>query len=434
MPVFRRTLVYLPALAFLITACAAGERTGQVTSEPLVSPTAAPTLAAPPSPTPEATETGIPNLTIWWPELLSPVGDVRVSAVLSEQLGGFEAANPGLGIVPRLKKPRDVGGIMETLRAANAVAPGALPDLTLLRRQDLLAAVQAGIVQPLEGHVSSAIVGNLYTAALELGQVNGQLYGLPYVLDVQHVAYWGDFPSGDFATFDNVLTMQRPLTFPAGVSDGVNAVFLLQYLSAGGSLSDFSTGEVNADALQSTLEFYEQAVSAGLVNPSVLNYLSFDDYLTTLQNGTIRAAVVSSTAYLGFGQSGQPLAFAPIPVQAGQPTTVLNGWMWVLTTSNADQQTLASRFLDWMLNTERQSQYSQAIHMLPSLRASTRLAGINAAYADFVTQLLGNAVLPMPEIINSSTARTLQNALAAVVGGQRTAEEAAQEALNQLSD
>lgn len=435
MPVFRCILACLIALLFPIAACAPGDLTSQITSEPLVSPTAAPTLAAPTaSPTPEATEDRSSNLTIWWPESLSPVGDVRVSAVLSEQIGGFEAANPGLAVISRLKKPRDVGGIMETLRAANAVAPGALPDLTLLRREDLLAAVQAGIVQPLEGHVSSAIVGNLYTAALELGQVNGQLYGLPYMLDVQHIAYWGDFPSGDFATFDNVLTLKRSFTFPAGVNDGVSGVFLLQYLSAGGSLSDFSTGEVNTKALQSTLQFYEQAVAAGVVDRAVLNYSSFNDYLTALQNGTIRAAVVSSTAYLGFGTRGQPLAFAPIPVQAGQPTTVLNGWLWVLTTSNTDQQLSASRFLDWMLNLGRQSQYSQAVHMLPSLRAATRQAGINTAYADFVTQLLGNAVLPLPELSSSSTARTLQNALAAVISGQRTAEAAVQEALNQLSD
>jgi hypothetical protein len=106
MPIFRCTLACLTALAFLITACAPGDLTSQITTEPLVSPTAAPTLAAPTAATPEATEDRSRDLTIWWPESLSPVGDVRVSAVLSEQMGGFKAANPGLGVTSRLKKSR----------------------------------------------------------------------------------------------------------------------------------------------------------------------------------------------------------------------------------------------------------------------------------------------------------------------------------------
>lgn len=431
MPFFRYALA---GVAAVLAACAPAGSAIQITSEPLLLPSQAPTTSVPTlASTPEVTEASPLNLTIWWPEPLSPVGDIRVSAALSEQIDAFEAENPGLVIETRLKKPRDLGGIMETLRAASAVAPGALPDLTLLRREDLLAGVQAGLVQPLEGRVSSAIVGNLYTAALELGQVNGQLYGLPYVLDVQHIAYWGDFPSGDFSTFDNVLARQRAFTFPATGSAGINPVFLLQYLSAGGSLADISIGEVNTDALRAVLGFYQQAVAAGLVNPAVLNYSSDNDYLAALQARTIPAGVVSSTAYLGLGADGQPLAFAPIPVQAGQPTTVLNGWLWVLTTTNTDRQAVASDFLDWMLDVERQSQYSQAAHMLPSLRASLRQMGINTAYADFVTQLLGNAVLPLPDISGTSTARALQDALSAVISGRRTADEAAQDALNQLS-
>ncbi|MBI5670219.1 MAG: extracellular solute-binding protein [Chloroflexi bacterium] len=431
MHLFRCALV---VLVMLLAACAPAGSAVQITREPLISPTPAPTVTVPTlAPTLEVTNTAPLTLAIWWPEPLSPVDDLRVSTVLSEQTAAFEAQSAGVVVETRLKKPRDLGGIMETLRTASAVAPGALPDLTLLRREDLLEAVQMGLVQPLEGRVSSAIIGNLYTAALELGQVNGQLYGLPYVLDVQHIAYWGDFPSGDFATFDTVLERGRSYAFAASASTGISPVFLLQYLSAGGSLADLSVGEVNADALRAVLRFYEQAVSAGIIDPVVLNYTSANDYLVALQSRTIPAGVVSSTTYLQLGVNGQPLAFAPIPVPASQPTTILNGWMWVLTTTNTDRQAVASDFLNWMLDVTRQSQYSQAAHMLPSLRASLRQAGINAAYADFVTQLLGNAVLPLPEASGSATARVLQDALVAVLNGQRTAEEAAQDALNQLS-
>lgn len=420
-------------LGLLLAACAPGDRAVQITSEPLTLPTLAPTQPPTPAATPEATAEQPLELVVWWPEPVAPVGEIQASVILTEQTEGFLAANPDLLLDARLKKPRDVGGIMETLRAASAVAPGALPDVTLLRRADLLAAVQTGLVQPLEGQVSSAILGNLYTAALELGQVNGQLYGLPYMLEVQHMAYWGDFPSGDFATFDAVLAQQHAFAFPAGVTNGLSSVFLLQYLSAGGSLSDFSTGEVNADALGAVLVFYETAADAGLANATLLNYGTYTDYQTALQDRSLRAAVVPSSTYLGFGAAGQALAFAPIPMQAGQPTTLLDGWLWVITTPNPDRQAIAARFLDWMSQIERQSRYSQAIHMLPALRGALRQAGINAAYGDFITQLIGNAVLPQPEIASSVLARAIQNAFSAVLSGQRTAEDALQDVLNQMS-
>lgn len=429
-------LVWL-ALAAGVAACAGGGGGVQITSEPLTQPpvsTPTPVSTAPPAQavqTPEATEVTPLSLVVWWPEPLAPSGDPNAGAALSRLVDEFEAANPDLRVQIRLKKPRDVGGIMETLRAASAVAPGGVPDLTLLRRDDLLAAAQAGLVQPLAGHISSAMLGNLYTAALELGQVSGQFYGLPYMLDVQHLAYWGDFPSGDFASFENVLERECPFVFPAGAAAGVTPVFLLQYLSAGGSLSDVRVGEVNPDALLAVLRFYEQAVAGGVIDPAVLTYAAFTEYLAALQDGSIPAALVSSTVYLGFGAQEQPLAFAPIPMQGGQPMSIVNGWMWALTTANPHRQEAAARFLDWMLDAEQQSRYSRAVHMLPSLRGALRQAGINAAYSDFVTQLLGSAILPPSEISGSATARAMQNALTAVISGQRTAEEAVQDVAGQ---
>lgn len=421
----------LACMAALLAACGGEAAT---TIEPLDAPT-----LLPPTPTPAPTPTFLPTpagptaLLVWWPEPLAPVGDVAAAAILSAQIEAFEQAHADIMIESRLKKPKDVGGIMETLRVASAVAPGALPDLTLLRREDLLVAVQSGLVQPLEGLVSSAILGSLYTAALELGQVNGQLYGLPYILDVNHIAYRGDFLSDEFALFETVLARGRRFVFAAGNLNAISGVFLTQYLSAGGSLSDISLGEINPNALEAVLRFYEQAVAAGLVDPAVLTFASADDYVAALRDSTLDAGVVSSTVYLNLAADDPGLAFAPVPMQAGQPTTLLNGWLWVITTANADRKMMAAAFLEWMMEAGGQADYTEAIHMLPSQRAAMRQLDINPLYVDFVTQLLGNAILLPPEIGSSPTARAMQNALAAVLSGQRSAEQAAQDVLNQLS-
>ena len=128
--------------------------------------------------TPEATSDLSPTLHVWWPDALAPASDQKAALMLADYVDTFRATIPELSIEMRLKKAQDSGGIMETLRTASAVAPDALPDITLLRRADLLAAVDAGFIQPLHGLVTSAVLGDLYPAGLDLGRVDGMLYGL----------------------------------------------------------------------------------------------------------------------------------------------------------------------------------------------------------------------------------------------------------------
>ncbi len=128
---------------------------------------------------------------------------------------------------------------------------------------------------------------------------------------------------------------------------------------------------------------------------------------------------------------GAALDFAPIPTVSGTPTTVVDGWMWVLTTADAEQQAVALRFLNWMLDIDRQGHYNQSIYMLPSQRTALR-QWEDADYANFVDALLNNATLPLAESTGGVTARVIQSALASVISGQRTAEQATQDVITQL--
>jgi multiple sugar transport system substrate-binding protein len=398
-----------------------------LTNTPLVM-----TPAVTESPIPEPTPVGPQRLVVWWPEPLAPLDDEAAAAVLSAQIRGFEESQEGADVEFRLKQAQDVGGIMETLRTAGAVAPNTLPDLSLIRREDLMTAVQAGLVQPLEGHVSSAIIGDLHASTLALGQADGRLYGLPYALEVQHLAYRFSANRGS-TRFESFLAREMAFVFPANRVTGVNDVFLVQYLDAGGVFPDGGTLTINADALRTTLAFYEQAVAAGLIEPVVLDYSAPANYRRELASGAISAAVVTSSQYLDMLAEGQELAYGLIPTLTGQPATVLNGWMWVLTTQNADRQELAAAFLDWMLDAERQVEYNQVIHMLPSQRATLRRLD-KTAYSQFVARLLDNATLPLTDSQAGPAARALQNALTAVLLSARTAEEATQDVVDQLAD
>ncbi|MGV2436409.1 MAG UNVERIFIED_CONTAM: hypothetical protein LVT10_17195 [Anaerolineae bacterium] len=86
-----------------------------------------------------------------------------------EHLEAFAQTENGVSVKVRTKRVSDVGGIMSTLRTAREVAPSALPDMTLLRRQDLLDAVQRGLVQPLDGLVPTSMIDDLIRRGVTTG-------------------------------------------------------------------------------------------------------------------------------------------------------------------------------------------------------------------------------------------------------------------------
>lgn len=434
----RVVVLFVGLLGLGVSACG-GEGASAATSAPsteiIPSPTLfqvvqQPTLA----PTPNPTTPGPTTIVIWWPDTLAPVDNARAADLLSAQFSGFEAANDNTRVEFRLKKLSDAGGILSTLRNASAIAPGALPDLTLVRYEDLPALVQAGLVQPMEGKVSSGTVGdltNLSRTVLLLGQVNNQLYGVPYMLDVLLVAYRPADDSGfESWRFEDVLTRQIPLVFSAAQANPINATFWIQYLSAGGSLPQGGVLTLNPDALRIVLSFYEQARAAQLISPASLEYTTSSASQNALLNRTVDMAIINSTLYLQMVANDSSFKAAPVPTFDGTSRTTLNGWLWVLTTSNADRQEAALSLLNWLMVADRQGQYAEVIRMLPSQR--TAFASWQAADEPLLTALLDNAVLPLTTSEGGALARAMQAALIAVISGERTAAAAADSVIEQV--
>lgn len=401
------------------------------TAEVTIAPTRLPTTIPEPTETAEpitdTSENIQPSLRIWWPDSLQPTGNETAALTLADYVDTFHTTTPGVTIELRLKKAQDTGGILETIRTASSVAPDALPDITLLRRSDLLTAVEAGYVMPIEGLVTSAILGDLYPSALDLGRVDDVLYGLAYGLDIEHIAYRPVTLNGNFATFEDVLQDQQKFVFPAGVTQGLSDVLLLQYLSAGGTINELAQGKPNTEALETVLTFYQQAVVNGVIDRSVLDYARSDDYLFQLAQGKFDAGVVFSSQYLSLLSSGQALEAAPIPLAGGAPSTIVNGWIWVIVTEDKDRQALALRFAEWMMDSERLAAYTRMVNMLPARRAAMR-SWEGGAFTELASTLLNNAFLPIAEGDNA-TLRSMENALAAVISGQRTPAEAVSDAL-----
>jgi len=390
--------------------------TTQIQITPTIDLTPQPTLIAPQPST----------VALWFPETLAPLDNVEAAEMLSQQISAFQ--NEGVAVDFRLKSVDDVGGIMPTLRAASAVAPSVLPDLTLLRRSDLVAAADAGLIVPINERAIAAILGNYAPIVRSLGRVEGVLYGLPYNLDVQHLAGTMVFTAGDF---DAVLESSTPLIFPAGATNTISDVLLAQYREAAGLLQDNGL-EIEIDSLRTVFSYYERAVNAGLIDTTVLEYTEPDEYADLLISGNV-AGVVTSTLYLDLlhEDDGENLSYASIPTVSGEGTTLVDGWMWVITTRDAGEQAVALRFISWMMDTERQAAYHQLIDRLPSQETALSLWE-DADYAAFVAGLLAQGTLPLVGGESAITARAISSAFASVLAGRESAVTAAGDVLRQL--
>lgn len=446
LPVSKVTYIFgfLLFITAVLTACAGQGASVEPEETPIVEPvTVTPIEVAQPSPIPTIDDSNrLPQeLVVWWPDTLRPGDDAQLGDVLESQIRAFDATHD-INLEFRLKRYGDVGGIMSTLRAASGIAPGALPDVTLLRRADLLAAFEAGLIYPVDAQISESTLNGLYIPALTLGQIEDRLFGLPYMVDVLMVVHEGggsissenDGANDNFWSFEDILNEDINWVFPGRRVNGINNTLLIQYIDAGGTIPlTEDVMRLNQGALETVLSFYEMAVSEGLVDPQVLDFTTPVDYQSDLFDEANDAAVVTSTHFLSEYTSDLMLGAASIPTDSGRPASIINGWIWVITTDNVERQVLAAEFINWMMDVERQVQFAEAVSMLPSQRVALQQYTIDSDILSLMDALIEGAMPPLADSFDNIVARIIQSAFASVVSGERTAEEAVQQAVDQLT-
>lgn len=388
--------------------------------------------AAQATPIPQPTRDPL-RIQLWWPDELYPKTDPDAERVLLSQFDGFRQTYATYNLDIRRKRSSGLGGILPTLRTAVPVAPRAVPDLTLMRRTDMIAAATEGLIVPLENWLPADILNGLVPGTRALGEIDGVLYGLPYVLNIYHVVYRSSVFDEPLVTFDDVLEAQPEYLFPAGSSatTPVSWTLLLQYLAAGGTLVDAAGNPaLDRDALLAVLAYYERAVALGIFGPALLEYTQFDVYWDAFEGAEANMVMVDTTTYLKRREDVPNVGLAPVPTHAGEPLTAMDGWMWVLTTQDPDHQRQARAFLSWMMRISQHSTFTETLGMLPSQLGALRLWD-DSEYAVFAQDLLATAVIVPAAQRNNAAAAALENALADVLNGM-PAEQAAEDALASL--
>ena len=386
--------------------------------------TATPTPTSPPEP-------GVNTIQVWWPDELYPQENGPAEEILLQQFDDFRVNYVIYDLDVRRKRTHGLGGIFPTLRTAGPVAPSAVPDLTLMRRADMVTAATEGLIVPLDDWISPSLVGsNLLLGARALGEIDGVLFGLPYAVTLTHTAYRASVFIEPMISFDDVLTEEPVYVFPAG-DEAVNLTVLLQYLAAGGRLADDEGVTVlDREPLVTVLDYYAQGLRKGIFTPSLLTTMTYDDYWNDFVSADANMIGVDSVAYLSHKDSVQNVGLAPIPTLGETPISALDGWVWVLTTTDPDHQEQARAFLSWMMRVSQQSAYTEAFGILPSQTRALRLWD-DEAYADFAQELLPDARMISQAQRSSSAAVALQESFHAVIEGS-SAGAAADAALAKL--
>ena len=387
-----------------------------------------------------AVDAAPPSLTVWLPAPLISDESGDAFQLLSEHTANFSENNV-FAVEYRIKDVGKVGGILSTIRAGKEVAPGALPDITLIRRRDFTATLALQYLQSMETMFSSSLINDL-DFGLDFGQIpldgGSALYGLPYLFDVLLSVYTQPLEADlSRLSFADVLSNDATFLFPAARTNGLNQTFYLQYLSAGGLTADEGAMSIDEAALLTVLEFYDDLVQRGLVTPDVLTYQSPATYLTDFISHADRSqlAIFTASEYLAMIDQQIPsLDAANIPTSTGDGVSIRSGWLWVVVTPDMSRQNQSARYLEWMMEPDFHAGFARALYHLPSQPALLDDSLPAAADRRFFDNLIRNSMLPLAENEGGTAPRLMQEALIQVLHGDATAAGATRQALSQFTE
>ncbi len=384
-------------------------------------------------PTPAEATPGSPSvitLTMWTTEAFSPTEAITTGQILAGEVAEFESAHPEVRLEFLLKKPYGRGGILDYLLVTPPVAPELLPDLAIIDVDELPAAVQAGVLQPLDNLVSPDLVADLYPFARQAASLGGQLWGLQFQAEFSHLIYNTGKLTVPPRSWPGVLSSTGIYAFPAGGQGGlVNDSFLVQYLAVRPwpLESDPDAPFLELDSLIAVLQFYQDGVSRGVFG-EILDYNTVDDCWSAYVGGRADLAHVGAHRYLQEGDVLPNAAVAPIPAINGAGPSISRGWAMVLVTAEPELQSLAVELMTRLMAAETNASWNRAAGYLPTRQSAALIsaeAGETDSYARFIDQQL-QAARPRPRLPNyAQVAASLQGAVEDVVSGEATPEEAA---------
>ncbi len=366
-------------------------------------------------------------LTVWLPIELAPAPDTGPS-VLEQQIQNFAAAQVDLDINIEYKNVTGEGGTLNYLRTGRSVAPAILPDLIVLRMDQLGTAVSDELIYPLNDVIDTTLLDDLYPVALDFALQEELIPGYPFALTgLTHLAYNATTISNTIATDWELFrtTANGSFVFPANGEGG--ATLLLQmYLSADGSLTN-EAGQTafQVEPLAHSLDQLNLARNDGFLVRQSNTLSSFAEVWQVYETGSAKIAFVDANTFLSMRSSVPETAASATPGLENETIPLVNGWAWAISTNETNQRELAAELLNQLISPELLANWSLQTNQLPARRAAFDFWPADDPYTLFVQSQLERAV-PHPFPPGSDILRTLRTTVFNVVNLTETPQEAAE--------
>jgi multiple sugar transport system substrate-binding protein len=369
---------------------------------------------------------------VWVPPEFDPQGASPASQVLKARLDEFATENPDVRLEVRVKSLEGVGGLLDSLVAANVAAPLALPDLVLLPRPLLESAALKGLLYPYDGLTSIMEGGSWYDYARQMAKVQSSTYGIPFAGDAMLLAYHPSLQNTPPADLEAALALGDVMLFPA--TDPQATFTLGSYLADGGSVQD-AQGRPTLDAATLTriLEIYQRASQSGVMPYWLTQYSTDEQVWEAFMNNEYPTAVTWASTYLSHKPAGtDDLGVAGIPTTTGAPSSLASGYSWALAGQDPERRTQAVRLAEYLSDKDFQAAWTEAAGYLPP-RADALKSWQDLELSKALNQISTSARLIPPVDLVSSIGPALEQAVVDVLKAQSDPQTAAQTAINEIS-
>lgn len=419
----------LSTIAFVMTACGVKlpvmpsslQSTPMVaeseTSAPVTSTLPIATRAVPVTP---IKPTSTVTLTLWTTEDLAPSSSAA-GKILRDQFDAFTAANPNIHIEAILKKPYGKGGMLDFLTTTSEVVPSLLPDLAALDISEIPQAASAGLLQPLDPLVSSDVEGDFFPFAYQASMYRGKWIAVPFTADIEHLIYNKDIVKQVPPTWDDFLKQRSTLLLPLA---GDNA-FLVQYLGLAPLFDANNQFTFDVNAASQVLSFFKRAHDLALISDSSIGLTNSASAWPSFATGKVAMIQGSASSYLAQRDKLPSALYASVPTRDGKVAAVASGWAYVVVTNDPARQAAAAQFIQWIVQGEHLAPWLRAANRLPASRSSLVLSVEPVEYATFLRDQMENASFLPPTAAYGKASDAWRSAMAAVLKGQTTPEEAA---------
>lgn len=387
-------------------------------------------------------------------EFYFPVAVGGAAADTIEQLTAeYGAANPDVNITAIYAGSYSDAG----QKALTAARGGTPPQLSVLLSTQMFALIDEDVIVPFDAYLTdeekAEWIGGFYPSFMENSQTGGKTYGIPFQRSTP-VLYWnkeafkaaGLDPEVAPANWDEMVEMGKALTLKDGAGNvtqwGVRIpsagfpYWLFQGLStpAGAILASADGNKVNfndAKVVEALEYLVDLSKTHEIMQPGSIEWgptpkAFFEGETAMMWTTTGNLTNVRSNAPFDFG-----VAMLPAKERRGAPTG--GGNFYLFKDSTDEQKDAAVDFVQWITAPEQAATWSIATGYIAPRAETWDTDKMKAYTADFPQALVARdqlefAVAELSTFENGKVTQAFNDALAAAIAGEKTAQEALDEA------